>query len=153
MYGYNLKGEKIKIETPEEVINLLCEVSPIFKEALKSEKTMVLKLHSCNTGADDNEEGSSLSNPIAQQISDKYKNVIVIAPDGKVVMATGKDPKRRNESDENVYEKGVYDKDGEGSYRWFYRGKEFKRDNSVALEPNPDQNKSQGKSKDTKLND
>ena len=153
MYGYNLKGEKILISTPEQLISLLCEVSPEFAEAMKTGKIVVIKLHSCNTGADEKENGKPLANPIAQQISEKYHNLIVVAPDGKVVTESGEDPDGPDQSDANVYEKGIFDKDGIGSYRWFYKGKEFKRDTSVSLPPNPDSTKSTEKSKKTSKKD
>ena len=83
------------------------KASPEFKEAFERGALITVKLHACNTGADTDHRGISIINPIGQQISEQYENIIVIAPDGKVVTAFGKDPSGKIESRGTAYEKAV----------------------------------------------
>ncbi|MCZ8297691.1 RHS repeat-associated core domain-containing protein [Flavobacterium sp.] len=135
--GLNSKGENVNITTPEQFVNLMNESSKEFKAAMEKGDLITVKLHACNSGADDDNKGNSIDNPIGQQISEAYPNIVVVAPDGKVVTTPGKDPKGKDESKGNAYEKGVYDYEEKGSYRVFFKGKEISRDYSVGLPPPP----------------
>ncbi|MBI3134275.1 MAG: hypothetical protein HYZ14_06315 [Bacteroidetes bacterium] len=156
--AYNSSGTKVIVKTPEQFVALMCEVSPEFAAAMERGDLITVKLHACNTGADDDDKGGYYSNPIGQQISEAYPNIVVIAPDGKVVTAGGKDPNGTEESTGNAHEKGIYDKDdktpdsndGKGSYRVFFKGKEISKDDSVGLPDNTNPANSSNKNKEPK---
>ena len=142
--GRDSKGNIVHIRTPKAFVDLMNSSSKEFKAAMEKGELITVKLHACNTGADTDHKGNEIDNPIGQQISEAYPNIIVVAPDGKVVTAPGKDPKGKDESTGNAYEKGIFDAHdstpnadgGQGSYRMFFKGKEMHEDSSVGL-PKP----------------
>ena len=143
--GRDKNGKIVAIRTAKKFVELMKITNSAFRGAFERGALITIKLHACNTGADTDHKGNSIINPIGQQISEKYHNIIVIAPDGKVVTAYGKDPNGKDESSGYAYEKGVWDNydstpnpDGsQGSYRMFFKGKVIYEDSSVGLKPPP----------------
>lgn len=117
---YANKNDKngINIFSGGTFINEMEKSAAGFKDAVKNDKVIYIKLHACNTGVDEYHGKTVLS--IAKKISKALPNVIIIAPDGKVII-------------DSEGELGIYKKDGTGSYRYFKAGEEVKKDESVSL--------------------
>ena len=76
--------EEKYITSPEEFINEMAKYSNEFKDAMKNNRNITVKLHSCYTGGFIDPKGKSVKEPIAMKISKKYPNITVIAPTGNV---------------------------------------------------------------------
>lgn len=141
--GRDSNGKIVAIRSAKQFVELMKKASIEFKRAFESDALITVKLHACNTGADTDHRGNPIISSIGQQISEQYENIIIIAPDGKVVTASGIDPNGKSESSANAHEKGVWDShdstpnsDGsQGAYRMFFKGKLIYEDSSVGLKP------------------
>ena len=142
--GRDSNGKQVDVRTPKEFVALMSASSKEFKAAMEKGELLIVKLHACNTGADTDHLGNPIESSLGQRITAEYENIIIIAPDGKVVTSSGKDPKGKDESTGNAYEKGIFDRfdstpnadGGQGSYRMFFKGKQMHEDSSVGL-PKP----------------
>jgi RHS repeat-associated protein len=129
--GYDAKGNIVHIFTPKQFIDLMKRTSLEFKKAFENGEEIEITFHSCDVGANTDKNGKPIE-PIAQKISKKYPNLLIHAPDGRVVTESD-NPETDEEGD--AYQKGIYDHREMGGMRTFKNGKEISRDESVGIAP------------------
>ena len=115
------------LNTPEEVIAQLSKQSKEFRSAMKRGDKITLILYACNTGNDapdidinTGKPGTVPNTPIGEDISGKYKNITVVAPDGDVnYMYDSKDEKYKI--------KGVTNETKTGGWITYQNGKKVSK--------------------------